>query len=328
MWDFLVSKPKHYTSEDVHGAVIASTLAILERIKMNVEKASLPVNISKEKELLESLGLTSSKNMQVIKEAEAKINVHNSIIEDNARVIKIMEEMYKLFGNNTFYLPMKDFIAILDKYNLAAGRLEDYKGTIPETNLEEIAKAKQALTNLKDNAKVYDYSKPKTEYKYESIERLEYGPNGTLREVSDLITHKIPSYEYQRMEDLYPTLRKGIDRWYRITEIWDKKFEEQIQKRFPMVRDYHGPGFRVDFEEHHMLIAAPIQEMNTHYEFRERIITDDPIVFSTIGNGVIIYSMWGDEGNDEVLRKYQELNKFIAENVNLGTLTESKEALS
>ena len=80
MWDFLVSKPKHYTSEDVHGAVIASTLAILERIKTNVEKASLPVNVSKEKELLESLGLTSSKNMQVIKEAEAKINVHNTII--------------------------------------------------------------------------------------------------------------------------------------------------------------------------------------------------------------------------------------------------------
>ena len=34
------------------------------------------------------------------------------------------------------------------------------------------------------------------------------------------------------------------------------------------------------------------------------------------------------EGNDEVLKKYQELNKFIAENVNLGTITESKEAIS
>ena len=67
--------------------------------------------------------------------------------------------------------------------------------------------------------------------------------------------------------------------------------------------------------------------MDTLYEIRERIITDDPIVFSTVGNGVIIYSMWGDEGNDEVLRKYQELNKFIAENVNLGTITESEETL-
>ena len=112
MWDFLVSKPKHYTSEDVHGAVIASTLAILERIKMNVEKASLPVNVSKEKELLESLGLTNSKNMQVIKEAEAKINVHNTIIEENIKITKIMDEMYKAFGKNTFYIPMKDFTAI------------------------------------------------------------------------------------------------------------------------------------------------------------------------------------------------------------------------
>ena len=85
---------------------------------------------------------------------------------------------------------------------------------------------------------------------------------------------------------------------------------------------------RVDWEGHTLLIAAPVQEMDTLYEISERIITDDPIVFSTVGNGVIIYSMWGDEGNDEVLRKYQELNKFIAENVNLGTLTESKEALS
>jgi hypothetical protein len=38
--------------------------------------------------------------------------------------------------------------------------------------------------------------------------------------------------------------------------------------------------------------------------------------------------MWGDEGNDEVMRKYQELNKFIAENVNLGTIGESQKALS
>ena len=74
-------------------------------------------------------------------------------------------------------------------------------------------------------------------------------------------------------------------------------------------------------------IAAPVQEMNTLYEIKEKIITEDPIVFSTVGNGVIIYSMWGDEGNDEVLHKYQELNKFIAENVNLGTITGSKECV-
>ena len=142
MWDFLVSKPKHYTSEDVHGAVIASTLAILERIKTNVEKASLPVNVSKEKDLLESLGLTNSKNMQVIKEAEAKINVHNTIIEENIKITKIMDEMYKAFGKNTFYVPMKDFTAILDKYaaRLSDDVVESYREKLGEFTISNLQK--------------------------------------------------------------------------------------------------------------------------------------------------------------------------------------------
>ena len=326
MWDFLVGKPKHYTSEDVHGAVIASTLAILERIKTNVEKASLPVNVSKEKDLLESLGLTSSKNMQVIKEAEAKINVHNTIIEENVKITKIMDEMYKAFGTNTFYIPMKDFTAILDKYNLAVGRLEDYKGTIPEANIAEIAKAKEMVDKIRNNEKVIHYDKPKTVVDYEESEYFDYEAD---RPRTHLIRVEKPDYEYSRMSNLYPTLYFSLESWYRLTSV-TKEVDKSSYKRFPMIRpsEVNRWSHRVDWEKHTLLIAAPVQEMDTLYEISERIITDDPIVFSTVGNGVIIYSMWGDEGNDEVLRKYQELNKFIAENVNLGAITESKEALS
>ena len=326
MWDFLISKPKHYTSEDVHGAVIASTLAILERIKTNVEKASLPVNVSKEKELLESLGLTSSKNMQVIKEAEAKINVHNTIIEENIKITKIMDEMYKAFGKNTFYVPMKDFTAILNKYNLSVGRLEDYKGTIPEANIAEIAKAKEMLDKICNNEKVLHYDKPTTVVDYEESEYFDYEAGKTR---THLIRVEKPGYKFTRMRDLYPTLYSNIESWYRVTGV-RPDYDKDSFKRFPMIKpaEVSRWSHRVDWEEHTLLIAAPVQEMDTLYKINKRIITDDPIVFSTVGNGVIIYSMWGDEGNDEVMRKYQELNKFIAENVNLGTITESKEAVS
>ena len=325
MWDFLVSKPKHYTSEDVHGAVIASTLAILERIKMNVEKASLPVNISKEKDLLESLGLTNSKNMQVIKEAEAKINVHNTIIEENVKITKIMDEMYKAFGTNTFYIPMKDFTAILDKYNLSVGRLEDYKGTIPEANIAEIAKAKEVIDKIRNNEKVIHYDKPTTVVEYEETEYFNYEVG---RPQTQLIRVEKPGYESTRIRDLYPTLYFSLESWYRLFSV-TKEVDKSSYRRFPMIRptEVSRWSHRVDWEKHTLLIAAPVQEMDTLYEISERIITDDPIVFSTVGNGVIIYSMWGDEGNDEVLKKYQELNKFIAENVNLGTITGSEETL-
>jgi hypothetical protein len=325
MWDFLVSKPKHYTSEDVHGAVIASTLAILERIKMNVEKTSLPVNVSKEKELLESLGFTGSKNMQVIKEAEAKINVHNTIIEDNVKITKIMDEMYKAFGKNTFYIPMKDFTAILDKYNLSVGRLEDYKGTIPEANIAEIAKAKEMIDKIHDNEKVIHYDKPTTvkRYKTETV-----WDDKIMGYRSIPVTVEEPTYEYTWMRDLYPTLARSLQSWYRLLGVHVNNNKESF-KRFPMIKPSEMDWFyQTDGEKHTLLIAAPVQEMDTLYEINEKIITDDPIVFSTVGNGVIIYSMWGDEGNDEVMRKYQELNKFIAENVNLGTIGESQKALS
>ena len=325
MWDFLV-KPKHYTSEDVHGAVIASTLAILERIKINVEKASLPVDVSKEKELLESLGLTGSKNMQVIKEAEAKINVHNTIIEENIKITKIMDEMYKAFGKNTFYIPMKDFTAILDKYNLAVGRLEDYKGTIPEANIAEIAKAKEMIDKIHSNEKVIFYDKPTTvkRHKTETI-----WDNEITGYRSIPVTVEEPAYEYAWMRDIYPTLARNLESWYRLLSV-TKDVDKSSYKRFPMIKptEVSSWSHRVDFGTHTLLIAAPVQEMDTFYEISEKIITDDPIVFSTVGNGVIIYSMWGDEGNDEVLKKYQDLNKFIAENVNLGAITESKETVS
>ena len=326
MWDFLVSKPKHYTSEDVHGAVIASTLAILERIKMNVEKASLPVNVSKEKELLESLGLTGSKNMQVIKEAEAKINVHNTIIEENIKITKIMDEMYKAFGKNTFYIPMKDFTAILDKYNLSVGRLEDYKGTIPEANIAEIAKAKEMIDKIRSNKKVIFYDKPTTVKRYKTETIWDNEITG-YRSIPVMVEE--PAYEYAWMQDIYPTLARNLEFWYRLLSV-SKEADKSSYRRFPMIRptEVSRWSHRVDFEAHTLLIAAPVQEMDTLYEISEKIITDDPIVFSTVGNGVIIYSMWGDEGNDEVLKKYQDLNKFIAENVNLGTINGSKETLS
>lgn len=324
MWN-LFSKTKHYTAEEVHAEIIASTLMVLERIKVNVEKATLPAETSNEKEILQELGLTNSKNMQVIKEAEAKIDVHNSIIEENIKIAKVMDEMYKAFGKNTFYIPMKDFVKILDKYNLAVGRLEDYKGTIPENNLAEIAKAKKVLTDLSNNKEIIYHDKPKTvtRNKFKEVwdDKLHMFRRG-------YVTVEEPGYESICMRDLYPTLYFDIHKWYRLTEI-SKDYDKPVFKRFPMIKGSEVKWYHIiDRKPHNLLIAAPVQEMNTLYEIKERIITDDPIVFSTVNNGVIIYSMWGDEGNDEVLKKYQDLNKFIAENVNLGTTNGSKESLS
>lgn len=322
MWSIFKRK-EFYTAEQVHAEVIAQTLVMIESIKRDMQKLSLPEKTQAEKQLLASLGLHNTKNMQVIRDAEDKIVEHNNIIETNKRVLKIIEEMHIAFGKKAMYLPMNVFTQILDKYHLSVGRLSDYKGTIPETNLQEIVNASKVVDTLATE-----------EYKnVVKINPIAKANRANL--VNQDYDFGLPDFTEERqrvfndLQQKCPTITESLEKWYRIETI-HPHHEKPEYRRFPMIpnkwrRDW---DFRTDWDAHYMLIAAPSHEMNTVFEISEKRLTDDPIVFSTVGTGVIIYSMWGEEGDDEVMRKYQELNKFIAENVNLRTITESKETVS
>lgn len=266
------AEEKFYTSEEIHAEIIAQNLIVLESIKQQLEKINLPAEIKSEKELLGSLGLINSKNMQVIMDAEDKVNKYNTQIENNNKIINIIKEIQIAFGNKAIYLPENVFMQLLDKYNLYVGRLIDYTGTIPDNNLKEILNASSIVSLLKDRSSYLNFK--------------------------------------------CPTLSKFLEHWQRIISMRPDVYNSKYN-RFPMVRDYSESwGMTTNPEFHYILIAAPSNAINTYIEVKEKILTNDPIVFSTVGTGVIIYSMWGDEGNDEVFKKYQELNKFIA-NINV-----------
>ena len=322
MWSIFKRK-EFYTAGQVHAEVIAQTLVMIESIKQDMQKLSLPEKAQAEKQLLASLGLHNTKNMQVIRDAEDKIVEHNNIIETNKRVLKIIEEMHIAFGKKAMYLPMNVFTQILDKYHLSVGSLSDYKGTIPETNLQEIVNASKIVNTL-----------AKEDYKnVVKINPIAKANRANL--VNQDYDFGLPDFTEERqkvfnaLQQQCPTITESLEKWYRIETIHPHN-EKPEYRRFPMIpnkwrRDW---DFRTGWDAHYMLIAAPSHEMNTVFEISEKRLTDDPIVFSTVGTGVIIYSMWGEEGDDEVMRKYQELNKFIAENVNLGTIGESQKTLS
>lgn len=322
MWSIFKRK-EFYTAEQVHAEVIAQTLVMIESIKQDMQKLSLPEKAQAEKQLLASLRLHNTKNMQVIRDAENKIVEHNNIIETNKRVLKIIEEMHIAFGKKAMYLPMNIFTQILDKYHLSVGSLNDYKGTIPETNLQEIVNASKIVKTL-----------AKEDYEYiTKVDPIARANKANL--VNENYAFALPDYTEERqrvfnaLQQKCPTITESLEKWYRIETIHPHNDKPEYH-RFPMIpnkwrRDW---DFRTGWDAHYMLIAAPSHEMNTVFEISEKRLTDDPIVFSTVGTGVIIYSMWGEEGDDEVMRKYQELNKFIAENVNLGTIGESQKTLS
>ena len=322
MWSIFKRK-EFYTAEQVHAEVIAQTLVMIESIKQDMQKLSLPEKAQAEKQLLASLGLHNTKNMQVIRDAEDKIVEHNNIIETNKRVLKIIEEMHIAFGKKAMYLPMNVFTQILDKYHLSVGGLSDYKGTIPETNLQEIVNASKVVNTL-----------AKEEYKnVVKINPIARANSANL--VNQDYDLGLPDFTEERqrifndLQQKCPTITESLEKWYRIESIHPNNDKPEYH-RFPMIPNKWKRNWdlRTGWDANYILIAAPSHEMNTIFEISEKRVTDDPIVFSTVGTGVIIYSMWGEEGDDEVMRKYQELNKFIAKNVNLGTIGESQKALS
>lgn len=169
------------------------------------------------------------------------------------------------------FLPTNDFIRLLRKYNLACGPLDFYKGNIPDENLEEILHTVETLERLKENN---PYSNKKDE-------------NTFHRRISGFIKY--------RETFLFP-------------EFGDVKEDEILpNKRFPF-EGFMAQGYPYNISETYakisstdLFIAAPAQDMNQIVEISYRNIrSEDPFVFQLTPYGVVIFSKWGEEAEDEM----------------------------
>lgn len=302
---------KVYTAAEVHAEITAKVVLLMEEMKKQVEAVSLPVEVQSELELLRVTGLTNSRNMKALADAESHVNRINGERQMTAERIKLIQLLHKHYGPDVMLMRLEDFMAVLDKYNLVCGTLSNYTGTIPRKNLEEIARAQKFCEEVKDA--------------YMTIE--DYGPFPTYRCFSELSLGD-DSLSQEKKKDL-GFIGERILR-YRTIEEYTKEFKKAVSydiHRFPMVStsDYIGVStfdYRLGSEVHRMLIAAPAQEMNNAPKLVERIRTEDPFVFSVAKQGVIIYSAWGDEGNDELVQKYRRINEWIASTEALKSLEE------
>lgn len=287
---------KVYTAAEVHAEITAKVVLLMEEMKKQVEEVSLPVEMHSELELLRTTGLTNSRNMQALTDAENHVNKINEERKMTAERIKLIQLLHKHYGKDVMLMRIEDFMSLLDKYNLSCGFLSDYTGSIPRKNLEEIARAKKFCEKVKESYIVSDDYESFNEYW--SLREALY-PNG------------------KQNKDGLGFIGKHMFR-YKAIEEYTRDFKKAAPYdifRFPLMNttDAIGErGLRLGRAVHRMLIAAPAQEMSNAPKLRKRIRTEDPFVFSVAKQGVIIYSAWGDEGNDEVVQKYRKINEWIA----------------
>ena len=274
----VLQETKVYTAAEVHAEVMAKVVLLMEEMKQQLETVSLPVEVQKELNLLKAVGLTGSKNMQAIADAERRVNEVNAARKLNMERLKLIQLLHKHYGTDCMLMRLEDFMPLLDKYNLSCGFLEDYRGSVPSKNLEEIAKAKEfvrfSFSWLEDDAKEKGWLEDQT---------------------------------------------KKLYRVVRVTENFKKP---ENFDRFPLLSEEGKPwhSFRTRPRNSNIFIAAPAHEMDTFVEVSKFIRSEDPFVFSITNQGVVIWSAWGEEGNDEVVQKYRRINELIASSEALKSL--------
>lgn len=259
-----MNETKHYTAEEIH---MAMALQAVEYMKQFMHGATDP-KVEELARKLKAVGLTNSKTF-----AEA----HRSAC-------------FSFFRRNfpgCIFLPEETFTSLLRKYNLKCGTLDHYIGEIPSINVYEIAEAQDTLNRIAGE-NVYSNTF-EIGMKVKIIEHISVRAEYAL--FNSFHGHTNPS---KKNKDTHASALLG-----------DNVLIETMP--FLHVRQKFGSFLDVKtesrpLERNELLIAAPAQEMKQVYtESVEHIRSEDPFVFQFTPYGVVIFSKWGEEAEDEAL---------------------------
>lgn len=264
-----------YTAEEIHTALILCAVEYMKKWKAeDVDEKELERN-----RMLKELGFTSSKSL----------SESNEKVEPTER--RKVFEWYETNFPGCIFLETESFADILMKYNLTCGRLSSYTGEVSYENLVEIKKVHDKLKemhgeNIYSNIMTESNTIPRCTKEYME----EVYIDGELHYVFDL--------KLARINKNHKVERKGVRciYSYKWNEISKQEYEylNERYKRFPLIE--YKDGTNPD----ELFIAAPRQDMQS--DLNSEIVSKDPFVFQLFPYGVVIYSKWGEEADDPMLK--------------------------
>ena len=259
-----MNETTHYTAEEIH---IAMTLQAVEYMKQYMHSATDP-KVEERARKLKAVGLTNSKTFA---------ETHRSACFS----------FYRRNFPGCIFLPEETFTRLLQKYNLKCGTLDHYIGEIPSVNVDEIAEVQDKLNSIGE------------ENVFSNI------LDGDAK--AEIIKHL--TVRVRMVEEFYPwgTYQKDANK--------DKKSHILLEDHQGLIETMPFLHVRNKFngwndvetesrplERNELLIAAPAQEMKQVYtESVEHIRSEDPFVFQFTPYGIVIFSKWGEEAEDEAL---------------------------
>jgi len=258
-----------------------------------LSKLNSKLNSSKNNslELMGELGFFNSKILRDRTEIIKKGENFNNTIKTALESLLLIKELKNYFGENTILIKIEDFIYLIKKYNLICREFSDYLGVVPDKNLQEIKNAKDKIENLSHN--------------FISPSPL------MLREYYNLNTYRITEiHTFRSSGDLRLSTKKFLKTlpFILIRESSQSYIKNYLRSYLPEKEVRKICDVTVHKVDSKMFIAAPRNEMKDaprSIRFYRR--PEDPFICSLTSRGVVIYSRWGKEAEDETLEKYNKL---------------------
>ena len=294
----LLSKVRHddntttvIDAKQIHHAMMEAGKEYAIKLQTTIESVSIPTEITEKLQTLESLGLKNTRNAIILRNSIAKATQINQAKQFNLDGVKFLVKVVKYFGENTFLVPYDSFKKLLEKYNLICGKPEDYTGTIPEKNIDDLVKFNKTMENKLPEFKpdlINFWVIKEIEY-YTSISEMS---EDTIKELLQRVVRfpfiigdggKLTSQDFL---DSISGVKNGI------RGVVDKRVYVNTGQIF--------------------LCAAP-GEIKPLMEIQSRVYPLDPIAFCLTKYGVLIPTMWGIESEDETLKEYKKATNFLGQ---------------
>lgn len=197
-------------------------------------------------------------------------------LQQYVEALKLLIEARKHFGPNTLLLPFDKFDALCKKYNLSGGPFSTYRGDIPQDALSEIIELSKKESTFDNIVKLCPIEGIKCEY------------SSGLNELS-WIRKKLSDFSLVKYAEGYGN---------RILRLIN---DDLIQLQWCEI----SVGDPTDY-----FIVAPKSMFNEKFKV-EINANKDPFICAYTNYGVLIFVKWGEEANDETIKKFEEFNTML-----------------
>lgn len=293
--------------ETVHAAIMTVMLTSMNKYMeeaLNVSEVHVPsiYEIREEYKRLVGLGLANSQNAKALKSRIVSHDQMELTIQKANGLIRFVKEIRELFGDKTILISREMFYNICDRYGLSFGLLSDYCGTIPEENLHDISEVKKVGIN---------------DIRFRSIQEQASQICRTSDFIELFVTEIVDRSITGEENGYISSLRRHLKRNRHIMKISKTASEDRNGYSSNEFKDF--PSFHADLLisvkginilHNNLFIACP-KEYLKNPDIKVSRAPFDPIVFHFCPYGVIVHTAWGDEAEDEVLKRYLELNDRI-----------------